>query len=188
LPFSFPLVSAELGFEYVAQKGIASEAAYPYQARTGTCNEGIPKSAKIKGFVKLIENNYTDLIVNLATVGPMAVNIDANSWSSYSSGVFTGCQFRDIDINHVVQAVGYGTDAARGKDYWIVRNSWGSGWGEKGYIRLERHSDGDHSKWCGPDTRPQDGTGCDGGPATVTACGSCGMWYDSSYATGGSIV
>jgi len=178
--------TAELAFDYVSQKGIASEAAYPYTARTGTCNESIPKSAKIKSFVKLIENNYTDVIVALATVGPLAVNVDANSWSMYSSGVFTSCQFRDIDVNHVVQAVGYGT--ASGKDYWIIRNSWGAGWGERGYMRLERHSDGDHSKWCGPDTKPQDGTGCDGGPATVTACGSCGVWYDASYATGGSVV
>jgi len=179
--------TAEIGFEYVADKGISSEAVYPYQGITGTCKE-LAKAAKITGFVKLIENNYTDVVVALANVGPLAINVDATPWSAYSSGVFTGCQFRDIDINHVVQLVGYGTDASRGKDYWIVRNSWGSGWGEKGYMRLEKHSDGDHSKWCGPDTRPQDGTGCDGGPPVITACGSCGLWYDVSYPTGGSIV
>jgi cathepsin L len=179
--------TAEIAFDYVAQKGISSEAAYPYRAQTGTCKE-IAKVAKIDKFVKLAENNYTELINTLATVGPLAVNVDANPWGSYSSGVFTGCQFRDIDVNHVVQVVGYGTDTTRGKDYWIVRNSWGTGWGEKGYIRLERHSDGDMKKWCGPDTRPQDGTGCDGGPSQITVCGSCGIWYDSSYAVGGKLV
>jgi len=179
--------TAEIGFDYVKTKGISSEATYPYQGVTGTCKE-LAKAAKISGFVKLAENNYTDVVTALANVGPLAINVDANSWGSYSSGVFTHCQFRDIDINHVVQAVGYGTDPQQNKDYWIVRNSWGAGWGEKGYMRLEKHSDGDKSKWCGPDTRPSDGTGCDGGPAVVTACGSCGLWYDVSYATGGSIV
>jgi len=179
--------TAEIGFGYTIEKGVSSESVYPYRAVTGTCQE-LAKAAKIKDFVKLIENNYTDVVYAVANVGPVAVNVDAGPWGSYSSGVFTGCRWNDIDINHVVQVVGYGTDAARGKDYWIVRNSWGPGWGEKGYMRMEKHSDGDHSKWCGPDTRPQDGTGCDGGPSVITACGSCGLWYDVSYATGGSLV
>jgi len=177
--------TAELAFDYVQGHGIASEADYPYKAQTGTCNESIKKIAHIVSFVKLIENNYTDIMAALANTGPLAVNVDAMPWFSYGSGIFTGCGFNQIDINHVVQLVGYGTE--NGMDYWIVRNSWGSGWGEKGYIRLERHSDGDMTKWCGPDDTPQDGTGCDGGPPQITACGSCGIWYDASYPTGGSI-
>jgi len=134
--------------------------------------------------VKLPENNYTALLTAIATIGPIAVSVDAMPWMSYSSGVFTGCGLARIDINHAVQLVGYGT--AGGKDYWIVRNSWGSFWGESGYIRLFKHSDGD-MKWCGPDPSPADGTGCDGGPPVVTVCGSCGIWYDSSYPVGASL-
>jgi len=178
--------TAELAFEYVDSHGIASEADYPYKQQTGTCNESIKKTARIQSYIKLIENNYTDVITTLATVGPLAINVDASPWFSYSKGIFTGCKFDQIDVNHVVQLVGYGTE--NGKDYWTIRNSWGGGWGEKGYIRLERHSDGDMTKWCGPDDTPQDGTGCDGGPPQVTVCGSCGTWYDVSYPTGGSIV
>jgi len=177
--------TSELGYQYVAEKGIASEADYPYRAITGTCDESKKKSAHIGGFVKLKENNYTDLLVAIATIGPIAVSVDAEPWMSYSSGVFTGCGFSRIDINHAVQLVGYGT--ASGKDYWIVRNSWGQWWGEQGYIRIFKHSDGD-MKWCGPDPTPQDGTGCDGGPPVVTVCGSCGIWYDSSYPTGVSLL
>jgi cathepsin L len=173
--------TSELGYDYVAQKGIASEKDYPYRAVTGTCDESKPKSAHVTGFVKLPENNYTALVTALATIGPIAVSVDAEPWMSYSSGVFTGCGTSRIDINHAVQAVGYGT--ASGKDYWIVRNSWGSFWGESGYIRLFRHSDG-ASTHCGIDPSPADGTGCDGGPPQVTVCGSCGIWYDSSYPTG----
>jgi len=177
--------TAELAFEYVAGAGIASNQAYPYRAITGKCNEQIAKSAKIKSFVKLIENNYTDLMVAIATVGPIAVSVDASVWGAYSSGVFTGCPKpgQYVDIDHAVQLVGYGTQ--NGKDYWIVRNSWGSGWGESGYIRIERHSDG-ASKWCNIDRTPGDGSGCQGGPSQVTVCGSCGIWYDSSYPTGGT--
>jgi len=177
--------TSELGYQYVADKGIASEKDYPYRATTGRCDETKPKSARIHSFVKLPENNYTALITALATIGPIAVSVDAEPWMGYSRGVFTGCGLTRIDINHAVQAVGYGTD--NGKDYWIIRNSWGSFWGESGYIRLFRHSDGD-MKWCGPDPNPQDGTGCDGGPPVVTVCGSCGVWYDSSYPVGAALV
>jgi len=173
--------TSELGYQYVVDKSISSEKDYPYRAQTGRCDETKPKVVKASGFVKLPENNYTALVTAIATIGPMAVSVDAGPWMSYSSGVFSGCGTH-VDINHAVQAVGYGT--AAGKDYWIVRNSWGAFWGESGYIRLLRHSDGDMSKWCNIDHNPADGTGCDGGPPQVTACGSCGIWYDTSYATG----
>jgi len=180
--------TAELAFDYVSDKGIASNQAYPYRAVTGTCDESIPKVARIKSYVKLIENNYTDLMVAVATVGPVAVSVDASSWGGYGSGIFTGCpgQGANVDINHAVQLVGYGSQG--GRDYWIVRNSWGAGWGEGGFIRILRHSDGDKNKWCNVDRTPGDGSGCDGGPSQITACGSCGIWYDNCYPTGGSLV
>jgi cathepsin L len=76
----------ELAFQYTVSKGIASEKDYPYTARTGTCKEGT-KTATVTGFVKLGENNYTDLVQAIANVGPIAVSVDANSWGSYSRGV-----------------------------------------------------------------------------------------------------
>jgi cathepsin L len=53
----------------------------------------------------------------VAFIGPMAVNVDASLWHSYESGVFSGCPQTNVDINHVVQVVGYGTDP-EGGDYW----------------------------------------------------------------------
>lgn len=74
----------------------------------------------------------------LATVGPVAISVDASSWSGYNGGVYSGCDYSsNIDIDHAVVAVGYGTDATLG-DYWIVRNSWTDSWGENGYIRVKR--------------------------------------------------
>jgi len=180
--------TAELAFDTVKDSGIATEAAYPYVAQTGSCKEAVPKSAKVDGFVVLPENNYTAIMNAIATIGPQAVNVAANSWGSYRSGIFTGCPSfaSNIVINHVVQLVGYGVDA--GRPYWLIRNSWGTSWGEQGYMRMDRHADGDMKKWCGKDRTPQDGTGCDGGPAEITVCGSCGIWYDTSYPTGGRLL
>jgi len=175
--------TAELGYSYVMANGIAAEADYPYEAYDGKCNETIPKAASITNFVTLPQNDYHALMVAVATIGPIAVTVAANSWGLYSSGVFMGCPKpgADVDLNHGVQLVGYGTDP-RGGDYWLVRNSWGSGWGEDGYIRIQRHSDGS-SKWCSLDHEPLDGVGCPGGPSVITVCGSCGIWYDNAYPT-----
>ena len=86
-------------------------------------------------------NDQAATMNHLANVGPLAVAVDASVWHSYSSGVFTGCSFEEnIGLNHAVQLVGYGTDPAEG-DYWLVRNSWGTGWGEGGYIRLQRQAE-----------------------------------------------
>jgi len=61
---------------------------------------------------------------------------------NYSSGILntTKCP---TSIDHAVAMVGWGTDSATGQDYWIVRNSWGTGWGEAGYIRIATTSSGD---------------------------------------------
>jgi len=91
-----------------------------------------------------------------------------------------------VIINHGVQLVGYGTEA--GRDYWIVRNSWGGSWGERGYIRMIRQFAGDKKQYCAIDNRPADGSGCDGGPPTVEVCGECGIWYDNCYAAGAKLV
>jgi len=179
--------TAELGFAYVVSAhGMASEEAYPYTGSDGTCDESIPKSATITGWKVLPSNNYTAVVTAVATIAPLAITVSANTWFDYSSGVFTGCG-DDWDLDHAVQLVGYGHDNSAQLDYWIVRNSWSSGWGEDGYIRIQKHSDGGQ-QWCGEDTSPGDGTGCQGGPSEVTVCGSCGLWYDVCYAVGGAPV
>jgi len=180
--------TADLAFDYVQHNGgIATDAAYPYTARTGTCKTDVPKVATISGYRRVAQNNYSDLLTAVATQGPISVSADASSWSFYSSGVFTMCpgQGRDVIINHAIQLVGYGVDGD--KPYWIIRNSWGSGWGERGYMRLFRHADGS-SQWCNRDPRPEDGSGCDGGPKEVTVCGSCGIWYDNAYVVGAKLL
>jgi C1A family cysteine protease len=68
-------------------------------------------------------------------VGPLAVSIEADqsAFQSYRSGIFntTAC---GTSLDHATNVVGWGTSS--GTDYWIMRNSWGSSWGESGYMRL----------------------------------------------------
>jgi len=172
----------EIAYEQIiAQGGLASEWTYPYLSYWGhdmNCTfsaQKTPAAAVLKGYTVLPSNDYNSVMGAIIS-GPLAVNVDANAWADYESGVFDGCNQVNPDINHVVQLVGYGDDPSFG-DYWLIRNSWTPVWGEQGYIRLARSSSPD----CGVDIHPQDGTGCLNGPANVTVCGTCGILYDVSF-------
>lgn len=78
-----------------------------------------------------------DLICVLGSVGPISVAVDSTDFRQYGGGIFNDddCNY---DPDHAVLVVGYGT---LGKDdYWIVKNSWGTRWGESGYIRMSRNT------------------------------------------------
>ena len=154
--------------------------------------------ATVKGYVKLPSNNYTALMHTVAKLGPVIVNVASDTWRFYESGVFVphGHSIGQTDINHVVVLMGYGTDETTGEDYWLVRNSYGSQWGEEGYIRLKRvdpaslpQPDAD----CGMDVRPAHGIACTEGddddghghqhhhhitPPAVKVCGTSGILFD----------
>jgi C1A family cysteine protease len=72
------------------------------------------------------------------------IAVDASSWKNYETGVYDGCNQTNPDLDHNVQLVGYGTDEVYG-DYWLVRNSWTTLWGENGYVRLKRSSNGEET-------------------------------------------
>jgi len=174
--------TAELAYDNLKNIGIASEWVYPYNSHQGSdfqCDKSRSSPyAKITGYVPLPSNQQDPLLIAVAKVGPIAISVDASSWHFYASGVFDDCNQTTPDIDHAVQLVGYGTDSAFG-DYWLVRNSWTPGWGEHGYIRIKREI----TPRCGVDVTPADGNGCDGGPPTVTVCGTCGILFDSVYPT-----
>jgi len=173
-----------LAFNYTMTAGITTDDNYPYKGSTGKCDESkITPVATNDGFVQLEVNNYTDLVTATATKGPIAISVAAGGlgWQLYGGGVYSGgllgCGYV---MDHAVQLVGYGHDDKKNKDYWLVRNSWGS-WGEKGYIRLERFGEGNEP--CGVDKKPQDGDACDGDKEPRTYCGMCGVLSSSSYPT-----
>merc|ERR1712037_816536 len=110
-----------------------------------------------------------------------SASVAASDWSAYHGGVFDGCDYNsNMVVNHAVTLVGYGTDPAEG-DFWLIKNSWGTSWGEGGYIRLRRQS----TPQCAIDSSPLDGSGCvDGGVESVEVCGTCAVVSDNSYPLG----
>merc|ERR1711963_934066 len=121
------------------------ETGYPYLGRNPKLNcdtaGSLPKwssGAKVSNAqwdYSCTEDKLKQLV---ATKGAVAVAIYASDsgFGSYKSGVFDQCT--DTTINHAVLAVGYGTE--NGKDYWLVKNSWGTNWGDGGYIKMLRGS------------------------------------------------
>jgi len=181
--------TAEIAFEYAAQSsGLFQEFQYPYTSYYGqdeNCKTDLEgQVAGITGYHMNTPNNYTELMNAVATVGPIAVSVDASNWGSYESGIYDGCGDSSSDINHAVTLVGYG-ESLQGK-YWLIRNSWSPEWGEGGYIKLRRTDDDE--TFCAMDETPQDGSACDGETEPVKVCGSCGVLSDTSFPTGGYIV
>jgi cathepsin L len=80
------------------------------------------------------------LIDAISGKGPASIAIDAAtvSFQLYVSGVYNDSACSPNELDHAVIAIGYGTDTESGLDYWIVRNSWGTNWGELGYVRIAR--------------------------------------------------
>ncbi|KAL6072965.1 Cathepsin L [Balamuthia mandrillaris] len=139
------------------EQGLATEWTYPYTSYFGEafqCRFNASRTkvaAKVGSYVVIPSNKYTPLLQAVATLGPIAISVDASTWHNYEGGVYDGCNQTNPDINHAVQLVGYGTDEKTGQDYWLVRNSWGPAWGENGYIRVKRQS----NPTCGIDLTPR---------------------------------
>lgn len=126
-----------------SEGGIDSESSYPYEGRTKKCRFQANKVAfSDKGAALLSLGDEQQLKEVVAKFGPVAVAIDASSFwfQLYRHGVYVNrrCKSGEHQLDHGVLVVGYGTDAKAG-DYWIVKNSWGAHWGEKGYIRMARN-------------------------------------------------
>ncbi|KAK9885468.1 hypothetical protein WA026_010962 [Henosepilachna vigintioctopunctata] len=125
-------------FEYVQKNGIESEADYPYLAKDEKCKADSSKVVtKVSDYVQ-IESGNEEQLKNAIARQPVSIAIVANNnLRAYHSGVFSDpfCIFENL--NHGVVAVGYGTE--NGQDYYLVRNSWGEEFGDKGYFKLARN-------------------------------------------------
>ncbi|KAF8085327.1 hypothetical protein N665_0671s0006 [Sinapis alba] len=139
----------DYAFQFIMKNGgLNTEQDYPYHGSNGKCNSLLKNSkvVTIDGYEDVPTEDETAL-KRAVSYQPVSVAIEAGGrvFQHYQSGIFTGKCGTDLD--HAVVAVGYGSE--NGVDYWIVRNSWGTRWGEDGYIRMERNLANSKSGKCG---------------------------------------
>lgn len=116
-------------------KKIPKESSYPYSPYYyyyGICSaSGVHISDTVYNYYGLGKSQLKDLLQD----GPIAISLSADGWDYYGSGIFS-CS-PSASVNHAVLLVGYTSD------YWIIKNQWGSSWGEGGYMRITTSSSND---------------------------------------------
>lgn len=129
---------ADFSYNYTIHDGLCSDNDYPYMAMSGRCRVRQCKSvvnvtscANIySGNVQITEMLLKYLVANYT----VSAIVDASTWQNYRSGVIdnTTCYF---SLNHAIAIVGY-NDTVPEENYWIIKNSWGTDFGENGYVRI----------------------------------------------------
>lgn len=153
-------------YRHVKRRGIPLAEHYPRLNRGAECDLNVAPAAGVGGH-KMARSNDAQAFMRALLTGPVSVSVDAN-WESYHSGVFSGCSKLRSDINHQVLLAGYAKE--NGEKYWLVQNSWGTDWGEDGYIRLKRYNEEPCVK--------------DSYDPRFTNCGECGLLTEGAHPTG----
>ena len=124
----------ETAFDYIKDTPLVQDSDYPYTAstyagKTGDCEVDTSEGVMgLSGYTTI--KGETNMANYMKSTGPLSVCVAAETWNSYRNGIMSTCPG---GVDHCVQAVGVDTGA---NGYWKVRNSWGTSWGESGYIRL----------------------------------------------------
>lgn len=129
----------EYAFNFVKQQdGIAVGGKYPYVDRKDNCKyKSNLSGAQITGFAAIPPKDEKAMKTVIATQGPLACSVyGLESLLLYKSGIYADEECNKGEVNHSVLVVGYGSE--NGQDYWIIKNSWDTIWGEQGYFRLPR--------------------------------------------------
>jgi len=126
---------ADSAYPKLYGSALYTQSSYPYTARGGSCHSGTDSGLRVSGLTRSFPRSGTDSQLASALDGnPLVVAVGASSWSSYGGGVYSGDT--TCSLNHQVYATGYDSSSIK------VKNSWGTGWGESGYIRLARTNSG----------------------------------------------
>ena len=138
----------------ITNNGICTEADYPYTAADGTCQTTCKPAATISKFVDVTINDETALqTANAQQPVAIAIEADQSVFQFYSSGVLDDASC-GVNLDHGVLLAGYGHDSASNKDFWLVKNSWGTSWGAQGYIQIVRNVNGNWARQCGLTSAP----------------------------------
>ncbi|EAS06391.1 papain family cysteine protease (macronuclear) [Tetrahymena thermophila SB210] len=124
-------------YNFVINTGIALGSMYPYKQVYGTCKtlEMGNNLYKISGF-KNLPDNILQIKQSIVKYGAVAACVDASGWDKYKIGIYSIRTTAKTQCNHAVTIIGYGPD------YWLIRNSWGTQWGESGHIRVASNGTG----------------------------------------------
>lgn len=135
-------------FKYTKDKGIERDQDYPYEIKDGKCRYSSSKVVfKNKDHVDLPKS--ATALRDALKKRPISVAVQAeqNSFKLYQKGIVSsGC---GANLDHAILLVAYGTTTSSRKKYWVVKNSWGTGWGENGYIRIARGDQNNGAGLCG---------------------------------------
>jgi KDEL-tailed cysteine endopeptidase len=135
-------------FTYAEGTAMQTEASYPYEVKDGTCRASSSGEAVSKvGSFQHVKTNDPTALLNAIAEGPVSIAVDASDmgWQLYHGGIISARCGTTLD--HGVLAVGYGTE--QGTDYWLVKNCWGEGWGEQGYVKILREMEKNGPGVCG---------------------------------------
>jgi len=124
-----------------------TEIQYPYKMNPQQC-QSISNNVTVIGKKHVFPFDQHALM-DAVVERPIAISVSTKGWTFYHSGVLDDPGCNTLSIDHCVLLIGYGTDNATNKDYWLVKNQWSQFWGENGYIRIAR-------AWnrCGVETDP----------------------------------
>lgn len=131
----------DYAFTYAESTAIDTEASYPYTGRDGSChNDQGSAVTKVASYKDVTPNDPNALLAAVAE-GPVSIAVDASgpAFQLYFGGIVR--YLCGTSLDHGVLVVGYGTSHSKifgDTDYWLVKNSWGAMWGEKGYLRIKR--------------------------------------------------
>jgi C1A family cysteine protease len=140
----------EGAFKFIIENGQCSLSSYPYTSGTTKTGGSCQKCSAVAHISSCSDVKPNDQISLKAAVAqqPVAIAIEADTryFQSYSSGVLTSTSC-GTTLDHGVLIVGYGSE--NGQDYWLVKNSWGTTWGDKGYVKIARSSSTNDPGICG---------------------------------------
>jgi len=138
-------------FTYIIDNGICQENSYVYTASSGSCQQ-CTSVASLSECKDVLQNDQIGLMAAVAK-GPVSIAIEADTriFQSYSGGVITSSSC-GTNLDHGVLIVGYGLE--NGIEYWLVKNSWGTTWGDNGYVKIARSESENDPGICGVAMQP----------------------------------